>query len=151
MKTTKKLIALAFMLATLFAVGCKKNDGQNAGGNQNGNGTNESQNNETDAVNAENGGIKNEHIELSEGEVVFRAKVIANHNSNNLEVEIIDSQVAFGTYIVLTGNQTTYFDREGNALDRNTIKESDIIEIIFSGQVMNSYPPQIAAKRIYLV
>ena len=139
---TKKIVALTLMLLTLLAVGCDKRK----------------ENTQIDEklaasenFNAENGGIKNKHLTLADGEVVFRAKVTSTENTKFLEVEIIDSEIAFGTYHVLLSDTTTYFDSNGNKIKRTDIKDGSVIEIVFSGQVMNSYPPKIAGRKIYLV
>ena len=138
MKITKKIIATLLLSAMLMAVGCNKTDDGNPADNN----TQE---------NAENGGIQNQHIELSEGEVVFRAKVITNDPKHYIEAEIVDSQIAFGIYHVLVSDITEFYGKSGEKINRDDIADGDIIEIVFSGQVMNSYPPKIAAKRVYLV
>ena len=129
----KKLLAIALIMTMLFTASCKKN--------------NESDN--TNDQNTENGGIVNDSIVLEEGEVVFRAKVSSNYPSF-MEVEIIDSEIAFGKYIVLINGQTAFYDKDGKAINREEILADSVIEIVFGGQVMNSYPPQISAKRVYL-
>ena len=121
------------LIATmLFASSCNKNDKDN-----------------TNDQNSENGGITNNSIVLEEGEVVFKGQVLSNY-STFMEVEIIDSEIAFGKYIALISAKTEFYDKDGNAIDREDITTDNVIEIVFSGQVMNSYPPKISAKRIYL-
>lgn len=143
MNNTKKLIALALALVTLLAVGCNKNAGNDNDNNSNSNNTN--------SINEENGGIKNEHVELGEGEVVFRGKVTSTESNRYIEMEIADSEIAFGTYWVLVNDNTPFYNRDGVSIERADINVGDIIEVVFSGQVMNSFPPQIAAKRVYVV
>ena len=71
-------------------------------------------------------------------------------NSRHIEMEIIDSEIAFGTYLALTDKDTLFFDNNGGAITREDIKVGDIIEVVFSGQVMQSFPPKIYAQKIYL-
>ena len=128
----KKLLAIMLIATMLFASSCNKNDKDN-----------------TNDQNSENGGITNNSIVLEEGEVVFKGQVLSNY-STFMEVEIIDSEIAFGKYIALISAKTEFYDKDGNAIDREDITTDNVIEIVFSGQVMNSYPPKISAKRIYL-
>jgi hypothetical protein len=67
---------------------------------------------------------------------------------HHIEVEIYDSDYAFGTYWVLTGKETEYFDRDGNTITRDDLKSGDKIKISYGGQVMMSMPPQIVAGKI---
>ena len=133
-----RIIALILAFIMLMAVGCQKNDETRVPEK----GENE--------PNAENGGIKNSSIKLEEGEVVYRGKVTSLGDRYALEMEIVDSTIAFGTYRVLIGDTTTFYGVNGEEIDRETIELDDIIEVVFSGQVMMSYPPQIAAKRVYI-
>ena len=134
MKMNKKIFALALALVMLSVVGCDVGDKSSDDGASNGN------NNHTPEAN----------IELLNDEVIFKGKVTSIDNQRFIEVEIIDSSIAFGTYWVLVSDLTEFYDFDGNSIERSTIRVDDVIEIVFSGQVMNSYPPQIAAKRIFL-
>lgn len=126
---SKRFLALILALLTLFLTGCSA---ENAGGAKNA---------------GENG--NNGNIELSGNEAVFKAKVTSTDNPRLIEAEIVDSDVAFGIYWVLTSDATSYYGPDGDEIGREDISVGDTIEIVFSGQVMRSYPPQIAAKRIY--
>lgn len=129
---SKRLLALVLALITLFLAGC---NGEGGGSNEE-NGSGED-------------GESNSNIQLSEGEAVFKARVTATDNDRLIEAEIIDSDIAFGLYWVLTSDLTSYYGPDGQAIERKDISIGNTIEIVFSGQVMMSYPPQIAAKRIY--
>ena len=124
----KKIFALVLACITLFLLGCEPDisgkDDKNNGG-------------ESD-------------LPLEAGEVVFKGKVTSVDGRDFIEMEIIDSDIAFGTYWVLVGSETAYFDLEGNTVGRDSIKVNDVIEVVFSGQVMNSFPPKIAARKIYV-
>ena len=135
---TKRILALILAFIMLMAVGCQKNDETRVPEK----GENE--------PNAENGGIKNSSIKLEEGEVVYRGRVTKLGDKREMEMEIVDSTIAFGPYRVLIGDSTTFYGVNGEEIDRETIELDDIIEVVFSGQVMMSYPPQIAAKRVYI-
>ena len=134
----KRLLAMALAAVMLFAVGC------------NGNNSQPDDNAESKADNAENGGIVNDSIQLQDGEVAFRGKVTSVSDKRHIEMEIIDSEIAFGTYWVIVDESTKFFDTNGNEISRTDVKIDDTIEVVFSGQVMNSFPPQIFAKRVYL-
>lgn len=136
-----RIIALILAFLMLGMVACEKNDGAKLP---------EKNDTTSDDLNKENGGIKNSSIKLEEGEVVYRGRVTNLGDSHALEMEIVDSTIAFGPYRVLIGDTTTFYGVNGEEIDRETIELDDIIEVVFSGQVMMSYPPQIAAKRVYI-
>ena len=136
-----RIIALILAFVMLGMVACEKKDDTKLP---------EKDDSTEQGVNAENGGIKNSSIKLEEGEVVYRGKVTSLGDRYALEMEIVDSTIAFGTYRVLIGDTTTFYGVNGEEIDRETIELDDIIEVVFSGQVMMSYPPQIAAKRVYI-
>ena len=121
---TKRILAIVMLVMMLFAMGCSPTDKGPVGGNDN-NSSND------------NGDVK----EINEADYfLYKGKIVSNENSRYIEVEIIDSQIAFGKYLVLVDAATVYQDSEGN----------DVIEISFSGQVMMSLPPQIYAQKITL-
>ena len=72
-------------------------------------------------------------------------------NLLRIEVEVYNSDYAFGTYWVLTSNSTSFLDKEGNTISRSDIQVGDKVEITYGGQVMMSYPPQIAARVVQIV
>lgn len=136
-----RIIALILAFVMLGMVACEKKDDTKLP---------EKDDSTEQGVNAENGGIKNSSIKLEEGEVVYRGKVTSLGDRYALEMEIVDSTIAFGTYRVLIGDTTTFYGVNGEEITREDIHLDDIIEVVFSGQVMMSYPPQIAAKRVYV-
>ena len=67
---------------------------------------------------------------------------------DKLEVEVIEGEYgASGIYLVNVGEATLYRS-EGGSITKDDLSAGDKIEIIYSGQVMMSYPPQIVAKQI---
>ncbi len=67
---------------------------------------------------------------------------------DKIAVDVIESEYTSGIHWVNTAKATEYFDKNGNAISRSDIKVGDTVEILYSGQVMMSYPPQIVAAQI---
>ena len=65
-----------------------------------------------------------------------------------LLVEVTRSDYTSGPHIVLVNDGTVIEDEDGNPLSASSIKQGDKLTILYSGQVMLSYPPQIVALRI---
>ena len=128
---SKRILALALAMLLLFVTGCQPSDNN---GNKNDNDSND---------NVEE---KNEN-----GEFFFKGVVTSTDSKYYIAMEIIDSEVAFGIYHVNIGDQTVFVDKDGNQISRATIKVGDTIKVVFSGQVMLSYPPQISAQKITLL
>ena len=133
---SKRIFALMILVMMLFAMGCE-------GGNNNGG--DGYINEEGDIVNGN--GVEERN---SDGEFFFRGVVKSVDNKYYISMEIIDSNVAFGLYHVNVDAGTKYFNSEGNGISRDDIKVGDTIEVVFSGQVMLSMPPQIYAQKIIL-
>lgn len=68
--------------------------------------------------------------------------------SDRVEIEVVGSDYAFGIYWVLISDGTELIGADGGAISLSDIKEGDTVEVVYGGQVMMSYPPQIVAKRI---
>ena len=142
MEMSKRFLALAVLFMMLFTVGCN-------GGNNNANDGNSDENN---GANTENGSDTGNGVEErnADGEFFYRGIVTAVDNKYYIAMEIVDSNVAFGVYHVLVGDQTVFINSDGATISRDQIKVGDTIEVVFSGQVMLSMPPQIAAQKIIL-
>ena len=78
----------------------------------------------------------------------FKMTATVNEIGEKIAVDVIESEYTSGIHWVITPNATEYFDKNGNAIFRSDIKPGDTVEILYSGQVMMSYPPQIVAARI---
>lgn len=69
--------------------------------------------------------------------------------SDKIEVEVIEGEYgASGIYWVITSSETDFIGQDGGSVMKSCLKVGDIVEIIYNGQVMMSYPPQIVAKKI---
>ena len=78
----------------------------------------------------------------------FRLKATVNAVEEHLEVEVYDSDYAFGIYHVITDAATAYYNESGDRISRSDIKQDDKVEIYYGGQTMQSYPPQIYSMKI---
>ena len=66
-----------------------------------------------------------------------------------LEVDVIEGEYgASGIYWVIISPETKYFGADGKGANLADFSVGDKIEIVYGGQVMMSYPPQIVAKKI---
>jgi len=69
--------------------------------------------------------------------------------SEKIEVTVIEGEYgAEGIFWVIVGDTTEIQDEHGSPLTPSDIKVGDTVEILYGGQVMMSYPPQIAASKI---
>lgn len=64
-----------------------------------------------------------------------------------LEVEVIESPYTFGVHWVIT-DSAEVFNKNGEKITVTELHVGDTVEILYSGQVMLSYPPQIVAAKI---
>ncbi len=133
---SKRIFALVIMIMMLFAMGCDGGQNNVAGGNGDASGGTDN----GDSVEERN----------ADGEFFYRGIVKSVDARKYIEIEIIDSQVAFGIYQALVDSETLFFNAEGDVIDRADIKVGDTVEVIFSGQVMLSFPPQIYAQKVIL-
>ena len=119
----KKILALAIATLLLFMVGCSANGGGNEGGGG-----------ETPIV----------------GEQYVLKGIIKAVNDEIIEVEVIESDYAYGIYWVHT-DSATLLDVNGNTIAINDFSIDDIVNITYSGQTALSYPPQIFPYKIQKV
>ena len=136
---SKRIFALVIMIMMLFAMGCDGGQNNVADGNGDASGGN----------NNIPGGNTNEE-KTPDGEFFLRGIVKSVDEKKFIAMEVIDSSIAFGIHNVLIDNGTLFVNAAGDSIDRADIKVGDTIEVIFSGQVMLSYPPQIYAQKIIL-
>ena len=68
-----------------------------------------------------------------------------------LEVDVIKGEYgAEGIYLIIVSDSTEITNARGKKIDLDKINVGDTVEITYSGQVMMSYPPQVAARKIKL-
>ena len=91
-------------------------------------------------------GSENEGGGESGPEFVIKARV--NAVGEKIEVDVIEGEYAYGIYWVITSEQTEFLGKDGGKITKNDIKPGDTLEIVYNGQVMMSYPPQIVARKI---
>ena len=120
----KNIIKIAIMVLTLSLLcSCSASGGNNVGGGNDGGGDGE-----------------------SGPEFVIKAKV--NAVGEKIEVDVIEGEYASGIYWVITSEQTEFLGKDGGKITKQDIKAGDTLEIVYNGQVMMSYPPQIVARKI---
>lgn len=91
-----------------------------------------------------------ENKEKEENEIKneFILTGIVKAKGEHLEIEVINSDYAFGIYWVLTFDETEFLNKSGEKITKNDISIGDMVEITYGGQTMLSYPPQIVAQRV---
>ena len=82
-------------------------------------------------------------------EITFLATV--KSVDDKIEVEADEGQNEFGTYLIVTGSQTKYYDKDGNKVIKLNLTEGTRIKVTYNGQVAKSFPPQIAALKIEII
>lgn len=67
-----------------------------------------------------------------------------------IEVNVTEAEYAYGIYRVLVSDETDILDQNGSKISLGDIKVGDTVEVLYNGQTMMSYPPQIVAIRVVL-
>ena len=80
----------------------------------------------------------------------FCLTAIVQDVGEHIQVEVVESDYAYGVYWVLTSKATVYRDSTGKSIARDDLTSGDRVQIYYGGQVMMSYPPQIVAGKIVL-
>ena len=71
---------------------------------------------------------------------------------DKIEVTVIEAPYGnTGPFWVITSEQTVFLGKGGEKISREDINPGDELEITWGGQVMMSYPPQIAALKIRVI
>ena len=65
-----------------------------------------------------------------------------------ITVDVIEAEYTSGIHLVIIAEKTDILDENGNKIDKDSLEVGDTVEILYSGQVMLSYPPQIVAASI---
>ena len=103
---------------------------------------------DTGTVNSSNNAKNGTQGEENMQEFVLKGIVIAINDK--LEIEVIESDYAFGIYHVIVPNNIPITSASGSAITLDDIKPSNTVLVKYSGQTMLSYPPQIVAYSINL-
>lgn len=67
-----------------------------------------------------------------------------------IEVNVIESQYTNGIHLVITSS-TTKISNSSGLLNKEGLNNGDVVKIVYNGQVMMSYPPQIVALEIIVL
>lgn len=67
-----------------------------------------------------------------------------------IEVSVLESEYTSGPHLVIISDKTKIYSKDGKKVTRGVISVGNTLEIIYSGQVMLSYPPQIVAHTIFI-
>lgn len=78
----------------------------------------------------------------------FKMKATVQSVGEKIQVEVIEAEYTSGVHWVITGEKTEYRGTNGEVLTRADIHPGATVEILYNGQVMMSYPPQIVATRM---
>lgn len=134
----KRILALAIAIMMLFLVSCETNNSYNP----------------DDQLGAEiKGEIDNSHNggnNMTKTDGFVLKAVVQGVYDDRIEVEVIESDYAFGVYWVRTGEQTDYKFADGSSANRSDIEAGQTINITYNGQTMMSLPPQIVAHKIVI-
>ena len=82
------------------------------------------------------------------GDGGFRMKAKITGFGSRVEVDVIEAPYTSGVHWVITNENTDIKDENGKKIAREELAVGDVVEIEYNGQVMMSYPPQIAALSI---
>ena len=81
-------------------------------------------------------------------EFIMRAQ-ITEKVAEELLVEVIEAPHGnTGPFFVIISDDTPTFNSQGDKIPLGELAVGDVIEITYGGQVMMSYPPKIAARKI---
>jgi len=67
---------------------------------------------------------------------------------DRIEVSVLESEYTSGVHWVITSAETEIIGKNGERITREDLEVGDTVEIVYSGQVMMSLPPQIVARKI---
>lgn len=166
----KKLILILALALSLLLISCASTDGGTVTGDSTDSGSASSNNATTDtSTNSDTGltdskgsvdtdtdsaaqggdsGTQSKGGEVNNvNEFILKAKVVGK-NDTHLEIEVIESDYAFGIYWVIVPSSTPILNAQGEAISLDDLSKDTVVEITYNGQTMMSYPPQIVALSI---
>lgn len=68
-----------------------------------------------------------------------------------LLVEVISGEYAEGPFWIVLSELTRIVDEDGRLVTREAIAVGDTLRITYNGQMMMSYPPKVAARKIEIL
>ena len=78
----------------------------------------------------------------------FKMEAVVTDLGERMAVDVTESEYAEGPFWIITSDKTEFLDKDGNKISSSEIKVGDSVVIVYNGQVMMSYPPQVAALEI---
>ena len=88
------------------------------------------------------------------GEVIdsqFSMKATVTSIGDRIEVNVYEAEYAEGIYWLVTDKNTVVEGQKGEKLSLSDVEVGDNIEVVYNGQVMMSYPPQIYAIKLKIL
>ena len=125
------LLSIILIVALCMLISCKDADTESSADND-----------VEDTTNNDSSNIKEEKMDQ------FVLKGIVKGFNTHLEIEVIESDYAFGIYWVIVPKDTPVLDKNGDNIELSSLSEGDIVVVTYNGQTMMSYPPQIVALKI---
>lgn len=71
--------------------------------------------------------------------------------NDKIEIDVIESDYAYGIYWVITFEKTKYVDVNDNEISKGDVQIGDKVEIVYNGQTMMSFPPQVVAYSVKVI
>ena len=84
----------------------------------------------------------------SRDETTFTMEAKLLSVGEKLEVEVTKSEYSSGIFHIIISDKTKIYDKDGTEVEKSKLPINSIISIIYSGQIMMSYPPQTVAIKI---
>ena len=81
---------------------------------------------------------------------IFHLTATIENLEEKILIEVTEGEYASGPYLVITSDKTEFIGKDGKKITRNDLSIGDTVKITYNGQVMMSYPAQIAALKIEL-
>ena len=82
---------------------------------------------------------------------IFEMEAVVLELGEKITVDVTKSEYTSGVHLVIPSENVAVSDAKGNALSLSDIGVGDKLRIVYNGQVMLSYPPQIVATAIILL
>ena len=79
---------------------------------------------------------------------LFMMRAVIEKIEDKITVNVYEAEYADGIYLIIYGDSTVFLNADGGLISLCDLKVGDKIEITYNGQVMMSYPPQVAAIKI---